>query len=198
MKDQRKLAGAFNYFCIFAPEPCFNQKNKRSNLVWQIFIYTCFVQWLVVGSTRKQKLAFWTLRFVLDRHHHFLSFVQGGKPGKQETKGNGKGGVFHMVCLFWLLLLFFFAGGLGEASVIFCPWLQEMCWDLVKLWWNFSNVAMDHQSWSQKVCQEGLGLISRTAAWVKMMLSTIWWLWWGSFLTENSRAVFPAYNWGLG
>ena len=57
------------------------------------------------------------------------------RPGK----GNGKGGVFHMVCLFWLLLLllllllFFFGGGLGEASVIFCPWLQEMFWDSVKL-----------------------------------------------------------------
>lgn len=56
--------------------------------------------------------------------------------------------------------------GLGEASVIFCPWLQEMFWDLVKLWWKFSNVAMDHQSWSQKVCQEGLGL----KVWVMILL----------------------------
>jgi len=28
MKDQRKLAGGFNYFCIFTPEPCFSQKTK--------------------------------------------------------------------------------------------------------------------------------------------------------------------------
>ena len=124
------------------------------------------------------------------------------KPGKQETalpgKGKRKGWCFPYGLFVLVVAVVFFCGGLGEASVIFCPWLQGMCWDLVKLWWKFSNVAMDHQSWSQKVCQEGLGLISRTAAWVKMMLSTIWWLWWGSFLTENSRAVFLAYNWGLG
>lgn len=155
----------------------------------------------MVGSTRKQKLAFvllafWTLRFVLDRHHHFLSFVQGGKPGKQETALPGmreretETVVFSIRSVCFACCCCCFAGGLREAVVIFCAWLQEMCWDLVKLWWKFSNVAMDHQSWSKKVCQEGLGLISGTAAWVKMMLSTKRWLWWGSSWPKTPERFF--------
>ena len=77
----------------------------------------------MVGSTRKQKLAFWTLRFVLDRHHHFLSFVQGGKPGKQETalpgKGKRKGWCFPYGLFVLVVAVVFFCGGVGGSICYF-------------------------------------------------------------------------------
>lgn len=92
-----KTSWCFQLFLYLYTGTLFLTKKQTIQFgFWQIFIYTCFVQWLMVGSTRKQKLAFvllafWTLRFVLDRHHHFLSFVQGGKPGKQESASPGWG-----------------------------------------------------------------------------------------------------------